>query len=41
MKAEERKDLVKYKLDKARETYNEVSLLMKNELWNTAVKMTL
>ena len=30
-------ELVKYRLNRARETYNEVSILVKNELWNTAV----
>ena len=34
---QDKAQLVKYRLTKARETYNEVSILVKNELWNTAV----
>ena len=37
MMNQDKAQLVKYRLTKARETYNEVSILVKNELWNTAV----
>jgi len=37
MKDQDKAELVKYRLTRARETYNEVSILVKNELWNTAV----
>lgn len=37
MKDQDKTELVKYRLTRARETYNEVSILVKNELWNTAV----
>jgi uncharacterized protein (UPF0332 family) len=37
MNEQDKADLVKYRLKRARETYNEVSILVKNELWNTAV----
>lgn len=37
MNQEERLELVKYRITKARETYNEVELHIKNKLWNTAV----
>jgi uncharacterized protein (UPF0332 family) len=37
MNQEERKELVKYRIKKAWETFNEVDLHVKNELWNTAV----
>ncbi|NOX85387.1 MAG: HEPN domain-containing protein [Chlorobi bacterium] len=33
----ERKDLINYRLSRARSTLNEVSVLVDNELWNTAV----
>lgn len=37
MNEQDKAELVKYRLKRARETYNEVSILVKNELWNTAV----
>ena len=37
MTFEERQELVKYRIQKARETYNEVQLHIDNELWATAV----
>ena len=37
MNEQVRRDLVSYRIKKARETYNEVSLHIDNKLWNTAV----
>jgi uncharacterized protein (UPF0332 family) len=37
MNDKERQELVKYRIKKARETFNEVGLHVENELWNTAV----
>jgi uncharacterized protein (UPF0332 family) len=37
MNQEERQELVKYRITKARETFNEVDLHVENKLWNTAV----
>lgn len=37
MNDKERQKLVKYRIKKARETFNEVGLHVENELWNTAV----
>jgi uncharacterized protein (UPF0332 family) len=37
MNQEERHELVKYRITKARETFNEVNLHVENKLWNTAV----
>jgi uncharacterized protein (UPF0332 family) len=37
MNQEERQELVKYRINKARETFNEVGLHVENKLWNTAV----
>lgn len=37
MNEQDKAELVKYRLTRARETYNEVSILVKNEFWNTAV----
>ena len=37
MMNEDKAQLVKYRLNRARETYNEVAILVKNDLWNTAV----
>lgn len=37
MNHQDKAELVKYRLKRARETYNEVEILVKNELWNTAV----
>ena len=37
MKGNQNKDLVSYRLTKARETMNEINLHLANELWNTAV----
>lgn len=37
MNEQDKAELIKYRLNRARETYNEVSILVKNELWNTAV----
>jgi len=33
----ERQELVKYRIVKARETFNEVELHVENKLWNTAI----
>ncbi|UBM61111.1 HEPN domain-containing protein [Candidatus Sulfidibacterium hydrothermale] len=33
----ERKAIIKYRLSRAHETLNEVDILIKNQLWNTAV----
>ena len=37
MNQEGRQELVKYRIKKARETFNEVNLHVENKLWNTAV----
>lgn len=37
MNDQERKDLVQYRIEKARQTFNEVALHIENGLWNTAV----
>lgn len=37
MNHSERQELVKYRILKARETFNEVNLHISNSLWNTAV----
>ena len=37
MNQEERRELVKYRITKARDTFNEVDLHIENKLWNTAV----
>jgi uncharacterized protein (UPF0332 family) len=37
MNQEERQELVKYRISKARETFNEVDLHVENKLWNTAI----
>jgi uncharacterized protein (UPF0332 family) len=37
MNQEERRELVKYRIIKARDTFNEVNLHIENKLWNTAV----
>jgi len=37
MNSEERKELVAYRISKAKETLNEIPLHIQNELWNTAV----
>lgn len=37
MTQQEREELVKYRITKARETFKEVELHIGNELWNTAV----
>jgi len=37
MNQEERQEFVKYRITKARETFNEVRLHVENKLWNTAV----
>ena len=37
MNQEERQELVKYRIKKARGTFNEVGLHAENKLWNTAV----
>ena len=37
MNKQDRPDLVEYRIAKARETFNEVSLHIENELWSTAV----
>ncbi|WP_375580961.1 hypothetical protein ABWH96_08085 [Marivirga tractuosa] len=37
MNKEDRISLIKYRIVKAEETLKEVNILIKNELWNTAV----
>src|SRR6266487_6632867 len=37
MTEQQRKDIIKYRIRKARETFNEVEVLIENEFWNTAV----
>jgi uncharacterized protein (UPF0332 family) len=37
MNDQDKDELVKYRLTRARETYNEVDILVRNGLWNTAV----
>jgi uncharacterized protein (UPF0332 family) len=37
MNEQDKAELVKYRLTRARETFKEVDILVKNELWNTAV----
>ncbi len=37
MNSNERKELVSYRLKKAKDTINEIELLVDNQLWNTAV----
>lgn len=37
MNDQDRKDLAKYRIAKARETLNEVQIHIKNQLWNTAI----
>jgi len=37
MNEKDRQDLVQYRISKARETLDEVSLHVQNELWNTAM----
>lgn len=37
MNDQDKAELVKYRITKARETYNEVTILVKNGFWNTAV----
>ena len=33
---EERKDVVQYRMEKAKNTFSEITLLVNNELWHTA-----
>lgn len=37
MNKQERADLVEYRTNRAKETFNEVKTLIENEFWNTAV----
>lgn len=37
MTRQEREELVKYRIVRSRETFNEVTILVENKLWNTAV----
>ena len=37
MNPQDKQDLVNYRLDKAKETFKEVAILVQNKLWNTAV----
>ena len=37
MNKQERTELVKYRIAKARETFDEVKLHIENELWETAI----
>lgn len=37
MNSQERQELVKYRIEKARETFKEIEIHIENKLWNTAV----
>jgi uncharacterized protein (UPF0332 family) len=37
MNADEKRDLISYRLKKAKETFQEIHILIENKLWNTAV----
>lgn len=37
MTSNERKQLVIYRINKAKETFNEIDVLIENKLWNTAI----
>lgn len=37
MTSNERKELVDYRINKSKETFSEIDLLVQNKLWNTAV----
>jgi hypothetical protein len=37
MTSSERKQLVIYRINKAKETFNEIDVLIQNKLWNTAI----
>ena len=37
MTSNERKELVIYRINKAKETFSEIDLLIQNRLWNTAI----
>jgi len=37
MNDQDRKELIKYRFQRAKDTLNEVDLLVKNKLWNTSV----
>lgn len=37
MNEKDSQELAKYRILKARETYNEIPILIENELWNTAI----
>ena len=37
MTSNERKELVAYRINKSKETFSEIDLLIQNKLWNTAV----
>ena len=37
MTSNERKELVNYRMNKARETFSEIDLLIQHKLWNTAI----
>ena len=37
MKNEDKKELIKYRLERAKKTFEEIDILIKNELWNTAI----
>ena len=37
MKEKDRQDLIRYRITRARETFDEVALHVENKLWNTAV----
>jgi uncharacterized protein (UPF0332 family) len=37
MNMQERSEIVKYRITRAKETYNEVKLLIENEFWNGAI----
>lgn len=37
MKQEERKKLVNYRISRAKETLQEIEILIQNELWNTSI----
>ncbi|MEO8819946.1 MAG: HEPN domain-containing protein [Ginsengibacter sp.] len=37
MTSDERNELVRYRINKAKETFSEIDLLIENRLWNTAI----
>ena len=37
MTKEQKEELIKYRIDRAKQTFNEVEIMLQNSLWNTAV----